>query len=76
MNSKENYIIYIANNCHDCAYVSSSIKDLEGLDIRNVDEGEGEPPVYIAAYPALFKNGELKAYGADINDYLSEATAK
>lgn len=67
------YLLYTANNCHQCASV---IKFMEDNDFKftqiNVDEEEKMPPIIIYAFPALFKDEELLAYGNDIKNYLQK----
>lgn len=65
------YILYTGNNCHDCAEVVKTM-ELAGLSFKaiNVDESVEQPPVFTFVFPALFENGELKAYGRDVMRYL------
>jgi len=61
------YTLYIANNCHECEEVEMEVAKLSvELEIINVDESEQKPPIPTFAYPALFKDQILLAYGSDI----------
>lgn len=63
--------VYTGENCHDCHLVEDYINEhkLE-VEVSNLDTEEVTPPIDIYARPALFKDGDLKAYGVDIIDYL------
>ena len=66
--------LFIGKDCHDCQKVVEFIvkNDLE-VDIINLDEDDAtEPPIQIFVRPALFVNGDLKAYGTDIIAYLKQ----
>ena len=68
-----NYVIYVGENCHDCFKVSKTVVEL-GLDIpmKNIDKGEN-PPIDLFILPALFsEDGDLKAYGLDIVNFLKD----
>ena len=71
------YIVYTGDDCHDCQTVADFIKkhNLE-VSISNIDTETVEPPVDIFARPALFRDGDLKAYGVDIIDYLERHLLK
>jgi hypothetical protein len=46
------------------------------IPIKNIDTGE-QPPLDIYILPALFNsNGDLKAYGVDIVDFLKDPANK
>tara|TARA_R100001015_G_C4630196_1_gene191652 strand:+ start:1882 stop:2097 length:216 start_codon:yes stop_codon:yes gene_type:complete len=61
------YILYIANNCHECEEVESEVSKMSvEVEIINVDEDDQSPPIPTFAYPALFKGEILLAYGSDI----------
>lgn len=65
------YIVYTGVNCHDCHLVVDFIKENK-LDVAvcNVDTDDVETPLHVYARPALFVDGDVKAYGIDIIDYL------
>lgn len=66
------FTIYTAKNCHECEAVEKEVRKLElKASFINVDLKEGEPPIPIFAYPALFRDKILIAYGSDIVRYLS-----
>ncbi len=65
------YQLYVGENCHDCQKVKQAVQD-KGypLEIKNMDKGD-KPPMDLFILPALLSNnGELKAYGIDIVDFL------
>jgi len=67
------YSLFIANNCHECAFVEKEVRQIDvELEIHNVDNETVHPPVTTFAYPALFKNDILLAYGSDIIEYLKK----
>jgi hypothetical protein len=65
------YQLFVGENCHDCQKVQKTIIELGlKLDIKNLDKGD-KAPMDLFILPALLsQNGELKAYGIDIIDYL------
>ncbi len=65
------YQLFVGENCHDCQKVQKTIVELGlKLDIKNLDKGD-KAPMDLFILPALLsQNGELKAYGIDIIDYL------
>ena len=67
------YILYLGNNCHDCDRVIEELVKLNfHFDSHNVDEGGQEPPIYMHAFPCMFKDGELVAIGDDIIQYATK----
>ncbi len=67
------YQLYVGENCHDCLKVQKTIVELGiKLEVKNLDKGE-KPPMDLFILPALLnENGELKAYGIDIVDFLKK----
>lgn len=65
------YELYVGENCHDCQLVHKAIIELGiKVEIKNLDKG-AEAPMDLFILPALLTtNGDLKAYGIDIIDYL------
>jgi hypothetical protein len=59
-------VLYVAENCHQCALVGGWVREHTDIEIKNVDTGTERPPIQIFIYPALFENDGLKAYGDDI----------
>lgn len=67
------YILFTADNCHQCEEVEASVRSLDILiEVKNVDTEGEQPPISTFAYPALFKGNILIAYGTDILDYLKK----
>lgn len=63
-------VIYIANSCHQCGIVKEFVrKSAVDTDIYNVDLQNVVPPMDVFAYPVLFIDSKLVAYGADIISY-------
>jgi len=68
-----NYTLYTAENCHQCADVIKFMNDNSiEFDMVNVDLTGRKPPVIIYAFPALFLNEDLLAYGTDIKNYFNK----
>ena len=67
------YQLFIGENCHDCQKVQKTIVELGlKLDIKNLDKGD-KAPMDLFILPALLtKEGNLKAYGMDIIEFLKE----
>lgn len=66
------YTLYVAENCHDCAALLEQLKGAkQTFHLVNVDQQKENPPVSIFAFPALFKNDTLVAYGMDILKILN-----
>ena len=65
------YELYVGENCHDCKLVCKTIVEMQlDIPVNNIDEG-AQAPIDLHILPALFTaNGELKAYGVDIVDFL------
>ncbi|UTW62225.1 hypothetical protein KFE98_19820 [bacterium SCSIO 12741] len=71
------YHLFVGENCHDCKKVHQKIVE-QGLDVevKNLDHGD-ESPVDLFILPALLSSdGDLKAYGMDIIDYLQKPEAE
>jgi hypothetical protein len=67
------FTLYIANNCNGCKKVLEFIQyNNICCTIINCDEDEGLPPLDILIFPALFRQENLIAYGADINTSLEK----
>ena len=67
------YILYVGENCHQCADVLRFISDF-GIEVKviNVDLTDQKPPIDLFAFPALFEEKILLCYGSDIKAYLSK----
>ena len=68
------YQLFVGKDCHDCQKVVDYIEEngLE-IDIINLDEDDAtEPPVQIFVRPALFVDGDLKAYGMDVVAFIKQ----
>lgn len=66
-----NYTLYVGENCHDCKKVCKTIVEMQlDIEVKNIDKGE-KPPMDLFILPALVnQNGDLKAYGVDIVDFI------
>ena len=71
------YRLFTANNCHECEEVEKEVRAMAiDIQISNVDMSKGSPPISTFAFPALFKDVILIAYGSDILDYLKRKFKK
>lgn len=67
------YTLYVAEDCHDCGSVMDTYQNLN-LDFRVINwdlEPHGDAPVELYAFPALFQEQRLIAYGIDIIEVLN-----
>jgi glutaredoxin-related protein len=67
-----NLVLYIAENCHDCAEVLSACERL-GFDfpVLNYDlDDVTDAPLNLYAFPALCDGDRVLAYGIDVISYL------
>ena len=70
-----NYIIYVAENCHQCQEVLDGIREQEiEIKVSNIDKGGEKPPIDVFAFPSLFKGEVLLRYGSDILEYFKNKT--
>ena len=65
------YYLFVGENCHDCKKVCKTIVEMRlDIPVKNIDKGV-QPPMDLFILPALVTpEGNLKAYGLDIVDYL------
>ena len=67
------YTLFVGDNCHQCAEVVSYM-EINNIDFKkvNVDHSDERPPLQVFAFPVLFEEKTLIAYGTDIKQYLKK----
>lgn len=71
------HVLYLAENCHDCAAVLETFKRLGySYPVYNVDLDQvPNMPEGIYAFPALCEDGVIISYGPDIIGWLERNLA-
>ena len=66
------YVLYTAENCHDCDEVLSAYQRLGfSFPVVNYDlDNVSDVPITLYAFPALCQDDQIVAYGMDIISYL------
>jgi glutaredoxin-related protein len=67
-----NYVLYTAEDCHDCAEVLESYHRLKlDFQVTNYDLDDiSQAELALYAFPALCEGDKILAYGLDIIPYL------
>jgi hypothetical protein len=67
------YELYVGENCHDCKKICKTIVEMQfDIPVKNIDLGD-TPPRDLFILPALLnQQGDIKAYGVDIVDFLKD----
>lgn len=69
------YILYTGEDCHDCVMIADYVKNKKlsnKIKVSNVDTEEQSTSIDVFARPALFKGGDVVAYGVDIIEYIEK----
>ena len=66
----KDYLIYLAPDCHECLEIQSYIKDNNIKVSTELLSKEEWTTKGVFAFPALFSNNEIIAYGSDIIKFL------
>lgn len=68
-----NYTLYICNHCQVCEKVVGFLRS-NSIVIKeiNIDVDKVENDTSLLVVPALFSEGKVIAYGADIIEYMNQ----